>query len=146
MNILEHERGSYPASRGSLLRRAFTRMVASIRPDPDTFLNTTQLDAAIKNLIEDGARNFSAPQLTVWHEAGNLYTNPNGSDGNGGPMGFYDTRGSTGDDVTEPRRSGLILHVVDRTGCRANRSADRSCRPASPPDQRRASTSDMSPP
>src|ERR1700760_589710 len=66
------------------------KVVASIRPDPDTFLNTTQLDAAIKNLIEDGARNFSAPQLTVWHEAGNLYTNPNGSDGNGGAPGGYD--------------------------------------------------------
>lgn len=50
-----------------------SKVVASIRPDPDTFLNGTTLDGAIKAMIADGAARFSAPQLTVWHEAGNLY-------------------------------------------------------------------------
>jgi hypothetical protein len=52
---------------------AGSKVVASIRPDPDTFLNGDTLDAAISAMIADGAANFSAPQLTVWHEAGNLY-------------------------------------------------------------------------
>jgi hypothetical protein len=52
-----------------------SKVVVSIRPDPDTFLNGTTLDAAIKKMLQNGAANFSAPQLTVWHEAGNLYKN-----------------------------------------------------------------------
>jgi hypothetical protein len=56
----------FPGERGS-------KVVASIRPDPDTFLKSTTLDGAIKAMIADGAANFSAPQLTVWHEAGHLY-------------------------------------------------------------------------
>jgi hypothetical protein len=51
-----------------------SKVVASIRPDPDTFLNGDTLDDAITAMIADGAARFSAPQLTVWHEAGNLYT------------------------------------------------------------------------
>lgn len=51
-----------------------SKVVASIRPDPDTFLDGDTLDDAITAMIADGAARFSAPQLTVWHEAGNLYT------------------------------------------------------------------------
>jgi alkylation response protein AidB-like acyl-CoA dehydrogenase len=34
MSILDHERGTYPASRASVLRRAFGRLVASLGADP----------------------------------------------------------------------------------------------------------------
>jgi len=49
-----------------------SKVVASIRPHPDALLSGT-LDDAIKAMIANGAASFSAPQLTVWHEAGNLY-------------------------------------------------------------------------
>jgi hypothetical protein len=69
---------------------AGTKVVASIRPDPDKVLGDhPDFEADIKSMIADGASRFSAPQLTVWHEAGNLYTNPNGSDGSGGTWGDY---------------------------------------------------------
>lgn len=34
MNVLEHERGSYPGSRSSILRRAYHRLLASLPPEP----------------------------------------------------------------------------------------------------------------
>lgn len=49
-----------------------SKVVASIRPHPDALLSGS-LDTAIKAMLANGAANFSAPQLTVWHEAGNLY-------------------------------------------------------------------------
>jgi hypothetical protein len=49
-----------------------SKVVASIRPYPDALLSGS-LDDAIKAMLRNGAANFSAPQLTVWHEAGNLY-------------------------------------------------------------------------
>jgi hypothetical protein len=50
-----------------------SKVVASIRPHPDVLLGGNTLDDAIKAMIANGAEHFSAPQLTVWHEAGNLY-------------------------------------------------------------------------
>jgi hypothetical protein len=56
-----------------------SKPLASIRVDPDTFLNSTDLDDALTKLIINGAEMaqdgyFAAPpQLTVWHEAGHLY-------------------------------------------------------------------------
>lgn len=50
-----------------------SKVVASIRPHPDALLSGS-LDDAIKAMLRDGVARFSAPQLTVWHEAGNLYT------------------------------------------------------------------------
>lgn len=79
-----------------------TKPLASIRPDPDTFLNTQNLDQAIKNLILDGMIRANSgyagppphfagtPQLNVWHEAGNLYTNKSGAADCGGTWGNYD--------------------------------------------------------
>jgi hypothetical protein len=49
-----------------------SRVVASIRPYPDALLSGG-LDNAILAMLHDGAARFTAPQLTVWHEAGNLY-------------------------------------------------------------------------
>lgn len=49
-----------------------SRVVASIRPHPDALLSGG-LDAAILAMLRDGAARFTAPQLTVWHEAGHLY-------------------------------------------------------------------------
>lgn len=66
-----------------------SRVVASIRPDPDTFLNGTTLDGAIKRMIANGRDNFVAPALTVWHEAGNLYTNPDGKAPGGTETGHW---------------------------------------------------------
>lgn len=61
-----------------------TKVVASIRPDPLVLLNPNHpnqpaFDNHIKDLIKDGmtqagASSLISPQLTVWHEAGNLYT------------------------------------------------------------------------
>jgi hypothetical protein len=56
---------SFPGEPGS-------RVVASIRPYPDALLSGG-LDDAILAMLRDGAARFTAPQLTVWHEAGNLY-------------------------------------------------------------------------
>lgn len=64
-----------------------TNVVASIRPHPDVFLNGTTLDPAIKAMIANGNANLSAPQLTSWHEAGNLYKS--GNDSNGVPYSSY---------------------------------------------------------
>lgn len=75
-----------------------TKVVASIRPDPRSLLTTDpsiqpMFDNQIKNMILDGATrayNSTAynglggrPKLTVWHEAGNLYTDPTGKANNG---------------------------------------------------------------
>src|ERR1041384_4361108 len=49
-----------------------SRVVASIRPHPDALLSGG-LDAAILAMLRDGAARSTAPQLTVWHEAGHLY-------------------------------------------------------------------------
>lgn len=49
-----------------------SRVVASIRPYPDALLSGG-LDDAILAMLRHGAARFIAPQLTVWHEAGNLY-------------------------------------------------------------------------
>jgi hypothetical protein len=49
-----------------------SRVVASIRPHPDALLSGG-LDDALLAMLRDGAARFTAPQLTVWHEAGNLY-------------------------------------------------------------------------
>jgi len=61
-----------------------TKPVASIRPDPTNLLKG-DFDSVIKDFIATGmtkANNSSyfagTPQLTVWHEAGNLYTDPTG--------------------------------------------------------------------
>jgi hypothetical protein len=64
-----------------------SKVVASIRPHPDVFLNGTTLDDAIRAMIADGNAHFSAPQLTSWHEAGNLYKS--GTDSNGVPYSSY---------------------------------------------------------
>lgn len=47
--------------------------LASIRPDPTALLNG-DLDTVLTKFIQDGASRFSLPQLTVWHEAGHLYS------------------------------------------------------------------------
>jgi len=64
-----HEPGdvptSFPGEPGS-------RVVASIRPHPDALLSGS-LDDALLAMLWNGAARFAAPQLTVWHEAGNLY-------------------------------------------------------------------------
>lgn len=69
--------GGFPGEPGS-------KVVASIRPDPRVLLDPNNpeqpaFDNAIKALIANGRDNpqLPAPQLTVWHEAGNLYTNCN---------------------------------------------------------------------
>jgi hypothetical protein len=49
-----------------------SRVVASIRPYPDALLKG-HLDDALLAMLRHGAASFAAPQLTVWHEAGNLY-------------------------------------------------------------------------
>lgn len=59
-----------------------TKVVASLRPDPRVLLDPTQtaFRNALKDLIKDGATKAAngyfagTPQLTVWHEAGNLYS------------------------------------------------------------------------
>jgi len=56
---------TFPGEHGS-------KVVASIRPHPDALLSG-DLDDALKKMLREAAANFSAPQLTVWHEAGNLY-------------------------------------------------------------------------
>lgn len=48
------------------------RVVASIRPYPDALLSGS-LDRAMLAMLRDAAARFTAPQLTVWHEAGHLY-------------------------------------------------------------------------
>jgi len=63
---------------------AGSKAVASIRPDPTVLLNPADpnydgLVQALQALILDGATKastgyFAAPELTVWHEAGNMYT------------------------------------------------------------------------
>ena len=67
--------GNPPKFPGVLHNVAATKVVASIKPDPDIFLNTTDLDYVIMKFIEDGRDNTQllAPQLTAWHEAGHLY-------------------------------------------------------------------------
>jgi hypothetical protein len=55
-----------------------TKVVASIRPDPTNLLKG-DFDTVIKDFIGTGmtsakAGDISAPQLTAWHEAGNLYS------------------------------------------------------------------------
>ncbi len=75
-----------------------TKVVASIRPDPRVLLNPNSqyqpmFDNHIKDMILDGATRAAnsqldsgfggRPKLTVWHEAGNLYTDPNGTDNKG---------------------------------------------------------------
>jgi hypothetical protein len=68
--------GGFPGEPG-------TKVVASIRPNPRVLLDPAQtaFRDALKDLIKDGAtkaadNSFFAgtPQLTVWHEAGNLYS------------------------------------------------------------------------
>src|SRR5579872_1962931 len=49
-----------------------SRVVASIRPHPDALLSGG-LDDALLAMLRDGAARFTAPQLTVWHQAGHLY-------------------------------------------------------------------------
>jgi hypothetical protein len=49
-----------------------SRVVASIRPHPDALLSGG-LDDAVLAMLRNGAARFTAPQLTVWHEAGSLY-------------------------------------------------------------------------
>jgi hypothetical protein len=67
----------FPGEQGS-------KVVASIKPDPNVLLNSSDpnnpgLVQALYQLILDGATKASTgyfagtPQLTVWHEAGNLY-------------------------------------------------------------------------
>lgn len=56
---------SFPGEPGSTV-------VASIRPHPDALL-PGGLDDALLAMLRDGAARFTAPQLTVWHEAGHLY-------------------------------------------------------------------------
>lgn len=56
---------SFPGEPGS-------RVVASIRPYPDALIGGS-LDDALLAMLRNGASRFTAPQLTVWHEAGNLY-------------------------------------------------------------------------
>ncbi len=60
-----------------------TKVVASIKPDPQVLLDPSQtaFRNAVKDLIKDGASKATGyfagtPQLTVWHEAGHLYTQP----------------------------------------------------------------------
>ena len=78
---------------------------ASIRPHPDYFLSSgshyndlyhgsavgPQIETAINLLIQNGCDTFGAaglaPQLSVWHEAGNLYGS--GTDSNGDLWGVY---------------------------------------------------------
>lgn len=48
------------------------QVVASIRPHPDALISGV-LDDALLAMLRDGAARFTAPQLTVWHEAGQLY-------------------------------------------------------------------------
>lgn len=77
-----------------------SKPLVSIRPDPRVLLNPNHaeqpgFDNQIKALILDGARSFSAPKLTVWHEAGNLY-GLNGTAKNGVPWTAYGVaRGQT---------------------------------------------------
>src|SRR6185437_1987376 len=67
--------GGFPGLQG-------TNVVASIRPDPRVLLDPAQtaFQNALKDLIKDGATKAATgyfagtPQLTVWHEAGNLYS------------------------------------------------------------------------
>lgn len=56
---------TFPGAPGS-------RVVASIRPYPDALLSGS-LDRAILAMLRNGAAHFTAPQLTVWHDAGHLY-------------------------------------------------------------------------
>jgi hypothetical protein len=56
---------SFPGEPGS-------RVVASIRPYPDALLSGS-LDGALLAMLRDGAARFTAPQLTVWHQAGKRY-------------------------------------------------------------------------
>ncbi len=56
---------TFPGAPGS-------RVVASIRPYPEALLFGS-LDRAILAMLRNGAARFTAPQLTVWHEAGSLY-------------------------------------------------------------------------
>jgi hypothetical protein len=68
---------TFPGEQGSIV-------VASIKPDPTVLLSNSNPDqpalvAAIKALILDGMNKATGyfagtPQLTAWHEAGNLYT------------------------------------------------------------------------
>ncbi len=78
---------------------------ASIRPHPDYFLSSgshyndlyqgsavgPQIETAINLLIQNGCDTFGAaglaPQLSVWHEAGNLYGS--GTDSNNDLWGVY---------------------------------------------------------
>jgi hypothetical protein len=58
-------------------KRLPTKVVASIRPDPTNLLQG-RFDTVLTNFIVDGMKKAKAgdiisPQLTVWHEAGNLY-------------------------------------------------------------------------
>lgn len=87
---------SVPSTTGGAPVPVATNVVASIRPDPTKLLNG-DFDTVIVDFLKDGRDNplLPAPQLTVWHEAGNLYTNPDGSDGNGGTWGDYDLRPQT---------------------------------------------------
>jgi hypothetical protein len=70
---LIQNQGGFPGEPGS-------KPLTSMKFDPTALLNG-DLDGAIKDLIIDGANKavsgyFAAPpQLTVWHEAGHLYTN-----------------------------------------------------------------------
>lgn len=65
--------GAFPGLDGS-------NVVVSIHPDPNVLLGTpsralTGLEGALKAFIANGRDNpqLPDPQLTVWHEAGNLY-------------------------------------------------------------------------
>lgn len=49
-----------------------SRVVASIRPYPDALIGGS-LDDALLAMLRNGASRFTAPQLTVWHQAGHLY-------------------------------------------------------------------------
>lgn len=64
-----YEPGDVPAT---LPGTPGSRVVASIRPYPDALLSGS-LDRALLAMLRTTATRFTAPQLTVWHEAGHLY-------------------------------------------------------------------------
>src|SRR5215475_1382777 len=84
---------------------AGVKMLMSIRPHPDYFLSSgshyngnykgspvgPQIEDAINAFLQDGCTTYGAaglaPQLSTWHEAGNLYQK--GTDSNGMSWGTY---------------------------------------------------------
>jgi hypothetical protein len=103
-----------------------SRVVASIRPHPDKILGDhPDFEAAIKRLIANGRDNpdLVAPALTVWHEAGNLYTDPNGKapEAPGGPP-----TGHWGDYNLTPSRV-RSMHVKMQQWCNDVGGVDYGC-------------------